>query len=84
MTAGSIRREKLTRALTRLAGFALAWFVTGGALVACSLMSRPATYGAKLAACNEAARTLAESVACENKVRAEYGRPLRSLDGGAP
>ncbi len=43
--------------------------------------SRPATYEAELVACNRWADTLQESIACENKVRRAFDRPLR--DAGA-
>jgi hypothetical protein len=43
--------------------------------------AKPAAYGAELAACSETSTSLAESIACENGVRARYGRPLR--DAGA-
>jgi hypothetical protein len=47
-------------------------------LSACSTENvRPAAYGTELAACTEKSATLAESIECENKVRARYGRPLR-------
>jgi hypothetical protein len=45
--------------------------------------ARPAAYEAELVACSDRATSLAESIRCENEVRARYGRPLRSLDGGA-
>lgn len=47
--------------------------------------ARPATYEAELVACNQIARSLYESIACENEARKRYGRPLRAFpDGGAP
>jgi hypothetical protein len=49
---------------------------------ACGVGPRPATYQAELVACSQTAKTLAESIACENAVRARYGRPPR--DAGAP
>lgn len=39
--------------------------------------ARPAAYGVELADCSESSATLADSIACENRVRARYGRPLR-------
>lgn len=66
----------------KLAGFSLAWLVTGGALVACSWLARPAsaeaTYGAALLKCVDDAKTLAESKACRARVDAAWG-----VDGGA-
>lgn len=41
------------------------------------ISARPACYEADLIACNQTSKTLAESIACENKVRTLYGRPLR-------
>lgn len=47
-----------------------------------------ARYHAELIACTATSSTLAESIACENRVRAYFGKPLRTdyelaLDGGA-
>lgn len=39
--------------------------------------SRPAAYGAELAACTETSSTLEQSQACEDRVRSAYGRPPR-------
>jgi hypothetical protein len=41
-----------------------------------------APYGAELAACTAQSKTCAESIACENRVRASRGRPLRDADAG--
>lgn len=45
-----------------------------------------ASYATALVACSELATTLAESITCENDVRAHYGRPPRPMprlkDGG--
>ena len=43
--------------------------------------SRPALYGAELAACSETSTTFEESVTCENGVRSRYGRPPRDAGG---
>lgn len=44
-----------------------------------------AQYGAELALCSAASRTLAESQACEDDLRRVYRRPPRlKSDGGAP
>lgn len=43
--------------------------------------AKPAAYGAELAACTEVSKTLAESIDCENHVRARYGRPPRDAGG---
>lgn len=56
--------------------------VSGLALPAC-----PAMYPAELALCNQTAKTLCESIECENKAREAKGRPLREMpascvDGG--
>lgn len=42
----------------------------------------PADYGARLAECSRVSKTCDESIACENKLRAEKGRPLRDPRGG--
>ncbi len=41
-------------------------------------IARPAAYGAELEECSRKAATCDESIACENKVRARYGRPART------
>jgi hypothetical protein len=64
---------------------ALAFFLAGAAiiialriLVGCQpSVARPAAYGAELVACSKSSATLADSITCENSVRARYGRPLR-------
>jgi hypothetical protein len=43
---------------------------------------KPAFYGFELEQCNKLATTCEESIACENKVRARYNRPLRDPKGG--
>lgn len=43
--------------------------------------AKPAAYEVELLACNRKSESLAESIACEERVRAAYGRPAR--DGGA-
>jgi len=43
--------------------------------------ARPAAYGAELTACTTTSATLEASIACENGVRARYGRPLRDAGG---
>ncbi len=51
-------------------------------LVACSSTPSPkaASYSVELEECNRKATTCAESIACENDVRARYKRPLRTGD----
>jgi|CXWL01.1.fsa_nt_gi hypothetical protein len=49
--------------------------------------AKPAAYEAELVMCSEKARSLCESVTCENEVRTRYVRPMRPmpatcLDGG--
>lgn len=46
---------------------------------------KAAIYEFELTACSQKAATLRESIACENEVRARYGRPLRAMpkDGGS-
>ena len=39
---------------------------------------RPAAYGFELEECSRTATSCTESIACENKVRARYSRPLRT------
>ncbi len=39
--------------------------------------STPAEYGAELALCSASSTTCAQSIACENDVRAKHKRPLR-------
>ncbi len=58
-------------------------------LVACGVASgvtpRSAGYTTELEECNRTATTFEQSVDCENKVRARYGRPSRVVeikDGG--
>jgi hypothetical protein len=41
-----------------------------------------AEYGARLEECNRTAKNCDESIACENKLRAARGRPLRDPKGG--
>lgn len=73
----------------------MAWQISAAALAlvllfsACSALAgcwwpatTAATYGAELAACTAQAATCAESIACENRVRASRGRPLRDADAG--
>lgn len=40
-----------------------------------------AEYGAKLEDCTRNSKTCDESIDCENKLRADAGRPLRAHDG---
>lgn len=60
----------------------LAFLVFGGfvAMHACvpHQAARPAAYSVELEECNRKAKTCAESIACENNVRARYGRPART------
>lgn len=42
---------------------------------------KPAAYQAELVGCSQRSATLAESLACEDKVRAAYGRPPRDAGG---
>jgi hypothetical protein len=54
-----------------------------GDACASSHPERPAVYELELTACTHKSATLTESIACENEVRARYGRALRALpDGG--
>lgn len=46
--------------------------------------ARPAAYETELVVCNRTARSMYESIACENDVRARYGRPRRPFPGEAP
>lgn len=41
-----------------------------------------ANYGVALEECNRVAKTCADSISCENAVRATHGRPLRDVDAG--
>ena len=43
-------------------------------------LARPAAYGTELEECSRTSRTCAESIACETKVRARYGREPRTGD----
>ncbi len=45
-------------------------------VIACHAKS-PADYGDELVKCNKEAATCEASIACENLVRAKYGRALR-------
>lgn len=65
-----------------------------GHLAGCKTQdAKAAAYEGELTGCTLASKTLCESIACENKVRARYDRPDRSvpakclvapaLDGGA-
>lgn len=40
-------------------------------------VAKPAAYGVEIQACTDLSHTLCESILCENKVRASYGRPPR-------
>jgi uncharacterized lipoprotein YbaY len=52
-------------------------------LVACSSPPpKPATYGAELAACTATSSSCEASIACENEVRARYGRAPRDASKG--
>lgn len=49
-----------------------------GHLAGCQTQdAKSAAYGAELDACTLQSKTLCESIACENKVRARYQRPDR-------
>lgn len=65
----------------------LAVLAAGLFLGCAALTSKPAKYEARLIECNQLSRTLDESIACENDVRAEFHRPLRDAgvraEGGA-
>ncbi len=53
------------------------------ALVGCAhSLERPATYSGELGACTATSKTCAESIACENDVRAKYKRELRDPKAG--
>jgi len=43
--------------------------------------AKPAAYSAELAECNRSAQTLQDSIACEDRVRVRYGRPVRDAGG---
>lgn len=47
------------------------------AALSCAASLRAVTYEERLRQCNTEAGTRAESIACENGVRLEAGRPLR-------
>lgn len=53
---------------------------------AAATSARAASYETELVICNQKAKTLKESIDCENDVRGRYGRPARpypaSVDGG--
>lgn len=53
------------------------------AVVACgaAVAVKPTVYGAALEECNRTSKTCAESIDCENRLRADAGRPLRAQDG---
>lgn len=62
---------------------ALATRSAGFGLVSCAALDSPAAkYKTELVACNASAQTLRESIECEDRVRAAYGREPR--DAGAP
>lgn len=42
---------------------------------------KPAEYGVALKECHDNAKTCEESIDCENRLRADAGRPLRAQDG---
>ncbi len=50
-------------------------------LISCHAKS-PADYGGELATCNKEAATCEASIACENLVRAKYGRAPRDAAMG--
>jgi hypothetical protein len=82
---------KVRLPLSELGALVLVAAAAVGALSYCACVpassARPAAYGAELTDCSETSGTLEESVACENRVRARYGRPARLVfrvaDGGA-
>ncbi|HKN66792.1 MAG TPA: hypothetical protein VJW73_10965 [Gemmatimonadaceae bacterium] len=55
---------------------ALVLFLAGCATAA--PLVNPTDYAAKLEECSRNAKTCDESIACENKLRASLGRPLRT------
>ncbi len=66
---------------TGLALFA-ALFVVRHCTGCAANLARPAAYGAELEECNRTAQSCDESIACENLVRARYGRAPRSAKEG--
>lgn len=49
-------------------------------LFACGAQPKPASYVEQLTMCTEVSDTLQQSLECEDRVRARFGRPL--LDAG--
>ncbi len=74
--------DDLQRAIGTSAFLVVGTFVVLAILGQCGCAaSRPATYQSELVFCNQTSKTLAESIDCENRVRAAYGRPLRDAGG---
>ena len=63
--------------------YLLAWLVSGCGGTPVQTCA-PEVYSARLATCTAVSDTLAQSITCENEVRAACGRPLRLVekDGG--
>lgn len=70
----------------KLAGL---WIVVvlgcGASPPSAEVSEKAAIYELELTSCSQRSATLRESIACENEVRARYGRPLRAMpkDGGS-
>lgn len=79
-----MKKQTTALLLAGAVGFAAWTMVLGAASCASHRPERPALYELELTECTAKSPTLAMSIACENGVRARYGRPPRALplDGG--